>query len=121
MRPLTSITAAATLGTKPETSALGDRSQKTLLIATAAACDLTPPIGQKSNSARLCHRFATVAGERSQPSMGGIAADAGMPAGNDVETRYAGSSEVARRSPGCINDGSIDTVDGTARTCVGAG
>jgi len=32
---------------KPERSAFGGRSQKSLLIAVAAACDLTPPIGQK--------------------------------------------------------------------------
>jgi hypothetical protein len=54
MRPLTSIIAAATLGTKPETSAFGDWS---LLIAGAAACDLTPLSGQKFNSVRLCRRF----------------------------------------------------------------
>src|SRR5262249_3005921 len=34
------------------------------------------------------------------PSMGEIAADVGMPAGNDVETGYGGSSEVARFSQG---------------------
>jgi len=42
---------------KPERSAFGGRSQKSLLIAAAAACDLTPLIGQKSNSAPLCHSF----------------------------------------------------------------
>jgi len=47
MRPLTSITAAATLGMKPERSAFGGRSQKSLLIAAAAARDLTPLSGQK--------------------------------------------------------------------------
>ena len=88
MRPLTSIIAAATLGTKPESSAFDDRSQKSLLIATAAACDLTPLISQKIWFSASSHRFATVAGSRSQPSMGGIAADAGMLAGNDVETGY---------------------------------
>ena len=41
MRPLTSITAAATLGMKPERSAFGGRSQKSLLIAAAAARDVT--------------------------------------------------------------------------------
>jgi len=32
---------------KPERSAFGVRSQKSLLIAVAAACNRTPPIGQK--------------------------------------------------------------------------
>lgn len=63
MRPLTSIIAAATLGTKPESPAFGDRSQKSLLIATAAACDLTPLISQKIWFSASSHRFATVAGE----------------------------------------------------------
>jgi hypothetical protein len=90
MRPLTSIIAAATLGTKPETSAFADCRQK---IAAAAGCDLTPLSGQLSAS------FSSFRDGRqglSQPSIGGIAADAGMPAGNDVETGYGGSSEIAR-------------------------
>src|SRR6266446_7389558 len=40
MRPLTSIIAAATLGTKPETFRVAYWKQKTLLMA-ATACDLT--------------------------------------------------------------------------------
>jgi hypothetical protein len=93
MRPLTSIIAAATLGTKPETSALADCSQK---IAAAAACDLTPLSGKNLTQRVFVVVSATVAGPRSHLSMGGIAADAGMPAGNAVETGYGGSSEIAR-------------------------
>ena len=96
MRPLTSIIAAATLGTKPESSALPPRPEEP---ADCNRSRLRPHAADrpKNLTQRLfVIRFATVAGERSQQSVAGIAADAGMPAGNDVETGYGGSSEVAQ-------------------------
>ena len=97
MRPLTSITAAATLGTKPETSAFAGCSQKEPVDCSRGR--LRPHATEQPKN--LTQRVfvvvsATVAGSRSNLSMGGIAADAGMLAGNDVETEYGGSSEIAR-------------------------
>jgi lipoprotein NlpI len=77
MRPLTSIIAAATLGTKPETFRVADWKQKTLLMA-ATACDLTRRSANEVDRGRGVQSWAADGGCRKDP--------AAFPSGSDNDT-----------------------------------